>query len=137
MFDRAAQLLQALDVGEEFQAASEAIGATVSGPRLIGRQNTDIDQGVKAQVFQSQKPAQDAPVRGQVANEGGGYTVFSVQAVLPGRPLSIPTAERFEGKERLTQQAGGATYVAFVESLYEKADIVINQDLVAASNLLQ
>ena len=137
VFDQAAQLLQALDNGEEFKAASEAIGAAVSGPRLVGRQNSEMDQGVKAQVFLSQKPARDAPVRGQVANVGGGYTVFSVEAVLPGEPRSIPTSDRFEGKERLTQQAGGAAYVAFVESLYEKADIVINQDLVAASDLLQ
>jgi peptidyl-prolyl cis-trans isomerase D len=137
VFDRVAQLLQALEAGEDFKTASESIGATVSGPRLIARQDSEMDQGVKAQVFLSQKPAQDAPVRGQVANQGGGYTVFSIEAVLPGRPESIPTLERFEGKERLTQQAGGAAYVAFVQSLYENADIVINEDLVAASGLLQ
>jgi peptidyl-prolyl cis-trans isomerase D len=137
VFDRVAQLLQALEAGEDFKTASESIGATVSGPRLIARQDSEMDQGVKAQVFLSQKPAQDAPVRGQVANQGGGYTVFSIEAVLPGRPESIPTLERFEGKERLTQQAGGAAYIAFVQSLYENADIVINEDLVAASGLLQ
>ena len=137
VFNRAAQLLQALDAGEEFKTASESIGATVSGPRLVARQDTEMDQGVKAQVFLSQKPAQDAPVRGQVANQGGGYTVFSIEAVLPGRPETIPTPDRFEGKKRLTQQAGGAAYVALVQSLYENADIVINEDLLAASDLLQ
>ncbi len=96
-----------------------------------------MDQRVKAQVFHSRKPAQGAPVRGQVANDGGGYTVFSLEAVLPGRPESIPLPERDAGKERLAQQAGGAAYVAFVQSLYENADIVVNQDIVAASDLLQ
>jgi hypothetical protein len=96
-----------------------------------------MDQGVVAQVFQSRKPAQGAPVRGQVANQGGGYTVFSLEAVLPGRPESIPLPERDAGKERLAQLAGGAAYTAFVQSLYEDADVVINEDIVAASNSFQ
>ena len=89
------------------------------------------------QVFSAQKPTQDAPVTGQVANAGGGYTVFSLQAVLPGRPESIPLAERDAGKLQLAQRAGGADYTAFVESLYEQADVVVNNDILAASELLQ
>ena len=137
VFDQATQLMQALDGGAEFGVTAESLGATVSGPRLVARQDTEMDQRVKAQLFQSRKPAQDAPVRGQVANEGGGYTVFSLEAVLPGRPESIPLAERDAGKERLAQQAGGVAFVAFVQSLYEDADIVINETIVAASDSFQ
>ena len=137
VFDQATELMQALENNSEFAVIAESLGATVSGPRLIARQDAEIDPRVKAQVFQSRKPGQGASVRGQVANEGGGYTVFSLEAVLPGRPESIPLAERDAGKERLAQQAGGAAYVAFVQSLYEDADIVINEDIVAASDSFQ
>ena len=137
VFDRASQLMQALDSGEQFGPAAEAAGAVVSAPTLISRQNTDIDQAVLTQVFLSRKPAQDAPVRGQVGNVDGGYTIFSLDAVLPGRPESIPLADRDAGKARLALQAGGADYVAFVQSLYEQADIVVNQEIVAATDLLQ
>ncbi|MDA1064533.1 MAG: hypothetical protein O2907_09460, partial [Proteobacteria bacterium] len=106
-------------------------------PALLGRQGSDLDQTVLAEIFSVRKPTQDAPVRGRVANESGGYTVYSVEAVLPGRPESIPQADRFAGKEQLAQQAGGSDYMAFVESLVERADIDINEDAIAATDLLQ
>jgi peptidyl-prolyl cis-trans isomerase D len=137
VFDRASQLMQALDSGEEFASAAEAAGAAVSAPKLLGRQSTDLDRTVMAEIFSAPKPSQDAPVRGQVANEDGSYTVFSLEAVLPGRPESIPQADRFAGKEQLAQQAGGSDYLAFVQSLVEQADIDINDSVVAASDLLQ
>jgi hypothetical protein len=89
------------------------------------------------QVFSSKKPAQNSPVTGRVSNAGGGYTVFSLDAVLPGRPESIPLAERDSGKRQLAQQAGGADYISFVQALYDNADIIINQDALAATDLLQ
>lgn len=135
--DRAAQLLQALESGAEFAAAAAAANAKVSAPTLLERQSTELDRTVMAEIFSARKPAQDAPVRGQVANEAGGYTVYSLEAVIPGRPESIPQADRFAGKEQLAQQAGGSDYLAFVQSLLERADIEINDSAVAASDLLQ
>ena len=137
VFDQASQLMQALESGAGFGVTAESLGATVSGPSLVARQAAEMDQSVIAQVFQSRKPGQGAPVRGLVANDGGGYTVFILEAVLPGRPESIPLPERDAGKERLAQLAGGAAYAAFVQSLYENADIVINDDIVAASDSFQ
>ena len=66
------------------------------------------------------KPTVDSPVRGMVANSGGGYTVFSLDAVLPGRPESIPVAERDAGKLQLAQEAGVSDYLAFVQALYDR-----------------
>ena len=134
---RADQLMQALDSGEAFATAATAANAVVAAPALLGRQGSDLDQTVLAEIFSVRKPTQDAPVRGRVANESGGYTVYSVEAVLPGRPESIPQADRFAGKELLAQQAGGSDYMAFVESLVERADIDINEDAIAATDLLQ
>ena len=137
VFDRAGQLMQALDAGEEFGPAAEAAGATVSEPQLISRQDSELDQSVVFQIFAAKKPDAEGPVTSQVANASGGYTVFSLEAVLPGRPESIPLAERDQGKLQLAQQAGGSDYTAFVQSLYDGAEIVFNQDIVAASDLLQ
>ncbi len=134
---RVEQLLSALSAGDEFGTAAEAAGAAVENPKLIGRQAQDVDQAVLFQVFSAKKPAQDAPVIGQIANVGGGYTVFSLDAVLPGRPESIPLAERDAGKLQLAQQAGRGDYISFVQALYDNADIVINDDVLAVPDLLQ
>lgn len=135
IFNRAEQLLVALNNGEEFGAAAEAAGATVSDPMLIGRQDPQLDQNVVGQVFTAKKPLQGAPTRGSVVDSTGGITVFSLEAVLPGRPESIPLAERDAGKLELAQQAGTSEFIAFVEALYNKADIVISEDALAADDL--
>ena len=135
--ERASLLMQALSNGEDFGIAAESAGASVSPTALVGRQDNQVDPTVLAQIFSSQKPTQDAPMYGQVADRNGGQTVYSLEAVLPGRPESIPLADRDSGKSQLALQAGGADYLAFVESLYQNADVVINQDVVAASDLLQ
>jgi peptidyl-prolyl cis-trans isomerase D len=137
VFGRAEQLLAALDAGEEFGPAAEAAGATVSAPTLLSRQDDEMDQAVMSQVFTAKKPSQNSPVTGYVANVAGGYTVFSLQAVLPGRPESIPLADRDAGKLELAQQAGASDYYAFIQALYDKADVVISQDALAAQDLLQ
>ena len=135
--DRAALLLEALNNGEDFGIAAESAGASVSPTTLVSRQDQEIDPYVLGQIFSSTKPTQDAPVRGQIGDQTGGQTVFSIEAVIPGRPQSIPLADRDAGKEQLALQAGGADYRAFVEALYIDADIVINDDAVAAPELLQ
>jgi peptidyl-prolyl cis-trans isomerase D len=137
VFGSAADMLAALDAGEDFGAVGEAAGAVVSPSTLVTRQDQDIDQAVLAQIFMSKKPTQDGPVNGQVANADGGFTVFSLAAVLPGRPESIPLADRDAGKLQLVQQAGSSDYYSFIEALRDKADIVISQDALAAQDILQ
>jgi len=137
VFSNVEQLLSALDTGEEFGLAAENAGAAVSAPTLLSRQDQEMDQAVLAQVFASRKPSQGSPVTGRVANSSGGFTVFSLEAVLPGRPESIPLADRDAGKLELAQQAGSSDYYAFIEALYDNADVVISQDALAAQDLSQ
>ncbi len=134
IFNRAEQLLMALNDGEDFGVAAEAAGATVSVPQLLGRQDTQVDH-VLGQVFTAKKPLQGAPTRGSVVDSLGGITVYSLEAVLPGRPESIPLADRDAGKLELATQAGTSEFVAFIEALYNEADIVVSEDALAAQDL--
>ena len=137
VFNRAEQLLAGMEAGEEFRTAAEAAGAEVPAPMLLSRQQADVDQAVLSQVFLAAKPTLDSPVHGLVANAEGGYTVFRLDAVLPGRPESIPQAERDAGKARLAQETGMSEFLAFVESLYQQAEIVISDDVLVETDLFQ
>ncbi len=132
VFNRAEQLYAALSAGDEFGVAAEAAGAVVSAPTLVSRQTQDLDRAVLGQIFMTQKPTADAPVTGQVTTLDGGITVFSLDAVLAGRPESIPLADRDARRAQLAQEAGASDYYAFIEALHDKADIVISQDALAA-----
>ena len=135
--ERAEQILEAVDGGEDFGVAAEAAGATVSEPKLLTRQVTETDQLVLFEVFAAPKPAQDSAVTGRVRGLDGTYNVYSLEAVLPGRPESIPLEQRDAGKAQLAQDSGVGDYVAFLQSLYYEAEVVINQDALEEQELLQ
>ena len=135
--ERAEAILEAVDGGEDFGVAAEAAGATVSEPQLLTRQETETDQLVVFEVFAAPKPSEDSPVTGRVRGLDGTHTVYSLEAVLPGRPESIPLAQRDAGKAQLAQESGIGDYIAFVQSLYNDAEVVINQDALQEQDLLQ
>jgi hypothetical protein len=61
--------------------------------------------------------------------ETGNYAVFSIDAAAPGRPESIPVADRDARKEQLAAQSGAADYTAFILQLQNDADIVLTEDV--------
>ena len=136
MAARADEMIAAVEGGADFATAAEAVGATASEPVLMDRAGQDTDQFVSVAVFTAAKPAQDAPTLGSTRNGEGGYTVFSVESVLPGRPESLPVEQRDAGKAQLTDQAGLGEFIAFVQALREEAEVIINQDALAATDLL-
>ena len=134
---RADQILAAIAAGGDFGVTAEAAGATVGEPRLLSRQDTETDQLVVFEIFAAPKPAQDAAVTGRIRGLDGAYTVFSLDAVLPGRPESIPLAQRDAGKAQLAQDSGVGDYIAFLQSLYNDAEVIINEDALQEQELLQ
>jgi peptidyl-prolyl cis-trans isomerase D len=137
LVERAEQILAAIAAGEDFGVAAEAAGAEVGEPRLLTRQDTETDQIVVFEVFAAAKPTQDSPVTGRVRGLDGAYTVYSLEAVLPGRPESIPLEQRDAGKAQLAQDSGVGDYLAFLQSLYNDAEVIINEDALEEQDLLQ
>jgi len=117
--------------------AAEAVGASVSEPALLSRQDTETDQLVVFEVFAAPKPSEDSPVTGRVRGLDGAFTVYSLDAVLPGRPESIPLEQRDAGKAQLAQESGVGDYIAFVQSLYNEAEVIVNEDALEEQDLLQ
>lgn len=136
MAAKADEMIMALGEGAEFADAAAAIGAEAIEPVLMSRADEGADQFISVAVFTAVKPEQDAPTIGTTRNGLGGYTVYSVDAVLPGRPESLPVEQRDAGKQQLTDQSGVGDFVAFVQALREDAEIIINDDVLAGQDLL-
>lgn len=137
MNTKADSMLAAVEAGEEFAAAAESIGASVNAPMIMTRDAADLDQFVSVAVFTAVKPTQGHPTMGSTRNGVGGYTVYSVDAVIPGRPEAIPLAERDAGKQQLADQSGVGDFIAFVQALRADAEIVVNEDVLAAQDMFQ
>ncbi len=136
MAAKADEMIAALGNDVDFDAAAAAIGAQPGEPVIMRRNDPDADQFVQVAVFTAAKPSQEEPTVGSTRNGVGGYTVYSIEAVLPGRPEALPLEQRDAGKMQLTDQAGFGEFVAFVQALREEAEVIINQDAVAAQDLL-
>jgi peptidyl-prolyl cis-trans isomerase D len=137
MAGRAEQMLEALKGGKDFAEAAATAGLQASEPQMLTRTSTEVDQELVFEVFAAGKPSEEKPVRGRLQLHDGSYVVYTLDAVLPGRPESIPLAERDQGKLMLAQQAGIGDFQAFVASLRASAKIVINDDVLAADDLFQ
>ncbi len=86
MDQKADEMLAALAAGDDFAAAAEKIGAIPAAPMVMTRNAEDADQSVAVAVFTALKPTQGKPTTGSTRNSAGGFTVFSLDAVIPGRP---------------------------------------------------
>ena len=137
MSDKANDMLAALDAGQSFADAAASVGASAPEPRVMMRNAEDADQSLAVAVFTALKPTEGNPTTGSTRNQEGGYTVFSLDAVIAGRPESIPLADRDAGRLQLADQSGIGDFVAFVQALRADADIAINQEALAAQDLFQ
>ena len=137
MAGRARQMLDAIEAGEDFVAAAVSVGAEVAAPAVMRRDTADADQFVAVAIFTALKPTQGNPTLGSTRNDAGEYTVYSLDAVIAGRPESIPLAERDAGKVQLVDQVGIGDFNAFVQALRANAEIIINEDALAAQDRFQ
>ena len=128
---RAQQLEERLRAGADLVAAAQEAGAEVQPSATYARQSEDADPRVLEAIFRVGKPTDDQPTIGNAVSDEGDYAVFSVSAVAPGRPETIPLAERDAGKLQLAQESGAADYTAFVLELERTADIVRSEDALA------
>jgi peptidyl-prolyl cis-trans isomerase D len=129
--ERAQELEARLKDGANFAEAVAESGADATPLRVIGREDDDADPRVLEAIFRAAKPAEGKATIGNAVSEEGNFAVFSVAAVIPGRPESIPVEERDAGKVRLTSEGGAADYTAVVLELERQAEIVVADDALA------
>ena len=107
-----------------------------SQPVLMTRNAEDRTSILPLRIYGDQAD-QEQPTLGSTRNAVGGYTVYSLDAVIPGRPQTIPLAERDAGKNQLVDQYGIGDFVALVQALRDNAEVIINEDALAAQDLFQ
>ena len=122
------ELLAALTDGADFADAAAAVDGEVTESTLVVRQSESPGQAILVEVFNAKKPDPEQQTIGSVITRTGQYAVYSVESVIPGRPESIPLAERDAGKTTLTTQSGADDYNAFVSQLEQDTDVVVSDD---------
>ena len=135
--ERARRFSDALQEGQAFDAAAEQVEAEIVPAVLVGRQNEDIDISVLNEIFRAKKPTPGSARIGNAITTTGDYAVFVVSAVIPGRPESIPLADRDSRKDELESTAGAADFTAYVTELEQRASIERSDDALQQQDLFQ
>ena len=136
--DRSRRLQEALAAGESFEEMAFQLEAEFTPQVTLSRVGgeTDVDSAVRDSIFRAKKPSPGNGRLGSTITTEGDYAVFLVHAVIPGRPESIPLAERDAGKETLQNDAGVADLNAFISELVRNADIARSEDALATPEFL-
>jgi peptidyl-prolyl cis-trans isomerase D len=138
--DRSRRLREALEEGRDFADMAFQLEAEFTPDMVLTRfenEDVDVDPAVADAVFRAKKPTPGKGRLGSTISTTGNYVVYMVSAVIPGRPESIPLAERDRRKEELQQVAGASDYNAFINELERNADIERSEDALAGPDFLQ
>ena len=104
------------------EAAAEVEAETVTD-RQINRNAPGLPQALAAAVFSAEMPADGAKV-GSVATADGGFVLYRLTDITPGRAETIPPEQREQARTGLARQAGVSDLSAFIDQLVEEAEIV-------------
>jgi peptidyl-prolyl cis-trans isomerase D len=132
--DRSDELQAMLRRGDDIYAAAESVGAKVSPAALVSRTDETLDARLLAAIFRSKKPLEGSSRIGGTFTQTEDFAVFSLTAVIPGRPEAIPLADRDARKTELASQSGIADFTAFLSELEQRAVIVKNDDILISED---
>ena len=135
--DRARRFSEALGEGQAFDVAAEQVEAEINPAVIVGRQSEDIDIVLLNEIFRAKKPMPGNARIGNAITSTGDYAVFVVSAVIPGRPESIPLADRDSRKDELESTAGAADLRAYVTELEQRASIERSDDALQQQDFFQ
>lgn len=138
--DRSRRLREGLQEGRDFEEMAFQLEAGFTPNVTLNRYQQvqqDIDAGILDAIFRAKKPTPGNARLGSTISTTGDYVVYMIQAVIPGRPESIPLAERDQRKEELQGAAGAQDYNAFVNELERTTDIERSVDALTTPEFLQ
>jgi len=125
--ERARARLEALraevEGGTSLEEAAAEVGGETVADRQINRNAPGLPQALVAAVFSAEMP-QDGVKVGTVATADGGYVLYRLTDISPGRAESIPPEQREQARAGLARQAGISDLSAFIDQLVDEAEIV-------------
>ncbi|MDJ0928430.1 MAG: peptidyl-prolyl cis-trans isomerase [Gammaproteobacteria bacterium] len=113
--------------GATLEAVAEEFGASVGGGSFYARGSDQLPAELSAAAFRA-GGASVMPVTNGLTTSNGGFAIYRVDQVQPGRPEAVPRDQRDQRKAILARQAGNAALGAMVLDLRADANVVISPD---------
>ncbi len=127
--DRGQALLSRAIAGESLGELAKEYGADFSASAFVQRTSSEVPADLLGAMFRAPIPEAGASSIDGVSLVTGAYAVYSLDAVSPGRPESIPRQQRDQRKALLAQQTGAAAAAGLIAGLRSDAKVIVAPDL--------
>ncbi|MGI9308239.1 MAG: peptidyl-prolyl cis-trans isomerase, partial [Gammaproteobacteria bacterium] len=121
-------IVEAVSAGTSFAAAAASQGAEIVQSGLLNRGSQDVPPDLLPAIFSAPIDGASSGPEGLVLSTGG-YAVFQVNALNPGRPETVPREQRDQRKRQLAQQSGQVQAAAVTSALRQQASVSLAADL--------
>jgi len=127
--DEQADVLYArLGKGESLEQIAEPLKLKVEQQKDIGRNASNVDRAVVAEVFKLGRPQEGKPVAAKVKLAGSSYALVALDAVKDPDPEKFDAKSREAARNQLAQSLGEEAVRGYVDSLRKTAKIKVAED---------
>lgn len=128
--NRGERLLERAGAGEPLATLAEELGGSFNDTVAVTRREQNVAPQLLQAIFTAPRPAAEGETvwRG-VPLASGGYAVFGLSAVIPGRAEDLPREIRDQRKALLAQAAGSQELEALASQLRRDAKVVVRDDV--------
>ncbi|MFQ5634636.1 MAG: SurA N-terminal domain-containing protein [Gammaproteobacteria bacterium] len=111
--------------GETLAALAEELGFDAPEAVTLNRGSSDVSPEILAAIFRAGRPTGERPAYHGLNLLDGGFAIFGLESVTPGRPEMIPQQQRDQRKQALAQQTGGNAVGALIADLRAAAKVYV------------
>ena len=123
--ERGERILARLEAGSTLADLATEFGVEVQKLDALKRNSNEVDPELLAEIFRTRHPVNGGRVYRGHTLANGGYSVFQVNRVRPGRADEIPQGARDQRKQQLARQSGSNSVSALATQLRENAKVII------------
>ncbi len=126
--EQADTLFARLQKGENIDQIAGVVKAKVEQQKDIGRNATNVDSKLVAEVFKLPRPADAKPVHAEVVLAGDAYALVALTAVKDADTSKLDAKTREAARNQIAQGYAGDVLHGFVEALRKDAEVKLAED---------
>ncbi len=122
--DQGAAAFARIESGEDLDLIANELGQAPETFGPLARNSNELPPDVLGAVFR----AADLTGFQGLETSDGGYAIYRLDEVLPGKPAAVPREQRDQVKMQLAQQVGSRDFGALLTDLRSSVELLISPD---------